>query len=207
MADKSKDGGAPIIIKKYANRRLYNTATSTYVTLDHLSQMVRDDQEFVVYDAKSGDDITRAVLTQIIFEEEGKGQSLLPVGFLRRLISLYGDGVQAFVPRYLEMAMDTFAGNQEQMRKNLENAFGGMFPFSQVEKMGKENMAMFQQAMDMFSPSPGAGPNPDREEAGASDEGKADDDAAADEGDAVDALRQQMAAMQQQLDELTRRKK
>ena len=107
---------APVVIKKYANRRLYNTSTSSYVTLDDLSRMVKEGREFVVFDAKSGDEITRAVLTQIIVEEEQKGQNLLPIGFLRQLISLYGDSMQWLVPRYLEQAMAAFALNQEQMR-------------------------------------------------------------------------------------------
>src|SRR5262249_33707608 len=111
---------APITIKKYANRRLYNTATSSYVTLDHLCQMVKDGVDFVVFDAKSGEDITRSVLTQIIVEEESKGQNLLPINFLRQLISFYGDNLQFLLPRYLEQSMESFALNQEQMRKYLK---------------------------------------------------------------------------------------
>jgi polyhydroxyalkanoate synthesis repressor PhaR len=162
MADQAvPEGGpkpAPVVIKKYANRRLYNTATSAYVTLDHLSQMVKDKTDFVVYDAKTGDDITRSVLTQIIFEEESKGgQTLLPIPFLRQLISFYGDSLQGVVPQYLEMSMTQFARNQEQMRRYLQNAFG-FNPFQQFESMGKQNMAMFEQAMRMFNPF-GTGPN------------------------------------------------
>lgn len=148
-ADKD---GEKIKIKKYANRRLYNTATSSYVTLDHLSQMVKDGIDFVVHDAKTGEDITRAVLTHIIVEEEGKGQNLLPISFLRQLISFYGDSLQAVVPRYLEMSMEALARNQEQLRET----FGHMFPFPGMEEVSKQNMAMFEQAMRMFSPfSPG----------------------------------------------------
>lgn len=143
---------APVVIKKYANRRLYNTATSAYVTLDHLSQMVKQKIDFVVYDAKTGDDITRPVLTQIIFEEESKGgQTLLPIPFLRQLISFYGDSLQSVVPQYLEMSMTQFARNQEQMRRYMQNAFG-FNPFQQFESMGKQNMAMFENAMRMFNP-------------------------------------------------------
>lgn len=142
------NNGGTIKIKKYANRRLYNTATSSYVTLDHLAQMVKEDIDFVVHDAKTGEDITRAVLTQIIVEEEGKGQNLLPISFLRQLISFYGDSLQAVVPRYLEMSMESLARNQEQLRQ----AFGHMFPFPGMEEMSKKNMAMFEQAMRMFSP-------------------------------------------------------
>ena len=161
MADQAvPEGGpkpAPVVIKKYANRRLYNTATSAYVTLDHLSQMVKDKTDFVVYDAKTGDDITRSVLTQIIFEEESKGgQTLLPIPFLRQLISFYGDSLQGVVPQYLEMSMTQFARNQEQMRRYMQNAFG-FNPFQQFESMGKQNMAMFENAMRMFNPFGTAG--------------------------------------------------
>ena len=156
-AKSAKDGGSPITIKKYANRRLYNTATSSYVTLDDLAKMVKAGSEFVVHDAKTGEDLTRAVLTQIIVEEEGKGQNLLPISFLRQLISLYGDSMQFMVPRYLEQAMSSFAGNQEQMRKNLQEAFGGLFPFGSLEEMGKQNLALFEKTMKMFSPFPQAG--------------------------------------------------
>ena len=146
------EGKAPIKIKKYANRRLYNTATSSYVTLDHLCQMVKQGQDFIVHDTKTGEDITRSVLTQIIVEEEAKGgQNMLPVSFLRQLISFYGDSLQGVVPQYLEMSMAQFARNQEQMRKYLQNAFG-FNPFQQFEAMGKQNMAMFEQAMRMFNP-------------------------------------------------------
>ena len=156
MAEQAvADGGpkpAPVVIKKYANRRLYNTSTSAYVTLEHLSQMVKDKTDFVVYDAKTGDEITRSVLTQIIFEEESKGgQTLLPIPFLRQLISFYGDSLQGVVPQYLEMSMAQFARNQEQMRGYMQNAFG-FNPFQQFETMGKQNMAMFEKAMQVFNP-------------------------------------------------------
>jgi polyhydroxyalkanoate synthesis repressor PhaR len=158
MDDKGIAEVPPVVIKKYANRRLYNTATSSYVTLDDLSRMVKAGREFVVYDAKTGEEITRAVLTQIIVEEEQKGQNLLPISFLRQLISLYGDSMQWLVPRYLEHAMTTFARNQEQMRKNLQDAFGGLFPFGPLEEMGKQNLALFEKAMKMFSPFPAVPP-------------------------------------------------
>ena len=165
---KSGPKPAPVVIKKYANRRLYNTATSSYVTLDHLSQMVKDKTDFVVYDAKTGEDITRSVLTQIIFEEESKGgQTLLPIPFLRQLISFYGDSLQGVVPQYLEMSMTQFARNQEQMRSYLQNAFG-FNPFQQFESMGKQNMAMFAKAvrlLNLFVPRTGrvdAGPSKPR---------------------------------------------
>ncbi len=152
MADKEDQKSAPITIKKYANRRLYNTATSSYVTLDHLCQMVKDGLDFVVYDAKTGEDITRSVLTQIIVEEESKGQNLLPISFLRQLIGFYGDNMQWMVPRYLEYSMQSFARNQEQMRDYFQNTLGGMFPFGRLDEVSKQNFAMFERAMRMFSP-------------------------------------------------------
>ena len=149
-SDKPGDG-RPVVVKKYANRRLYNTATSSYVTLDDLARMIKDGGDFVAYDAKTGEDITRPVLTQIIVEQEQKGQNLLPISFLRQLISLYGDSMQFLVPGYLEQAMIAFARNQEQMRKNLQATFG-MFPFGQFEEVGKQNIALFERALKMLSP-------------------------------------------------------
>lgn len=153
MANKPDDEDKPITIKKYANRRLYNTATSSYVTLDHLSQMVKDGTDFAVFDAKSGEDITRQVLTHIIVEEESKGgQNLLPINFLRHLISFYGDSLQSLVPQYLDHSMGSFARNQEQMRHYMSDALDGLMPFQQFEEMGKQNMALFEGAMKMFTP-------------------------------------------------------
>jgi len=157
MSQTSTTEPLPIVIKKYANRRLYNTATSSYVTLDDLSGMVKEGGEFVVYDAKTGDDITRSVLTQIIVEEEQKGHNLLPISFLRQLIGFYGDSMQWLVPRYLEHTMKSFSLNQDQMRKSLQDAFGGLFPFGGLEEMGKQNMALFEKTMKMFSPYPAPG--------------------------------------------------
>jgi polyhydroxyalkanoate synthesis repressor PhaR len=151
-SDQPSAGKKPVVVKKYANRRLYNTATSSYVTLDDLAQMIKEGGDFAVFDAKTGEDITRSVLTQIIVEQEQKGQNLLPISFLRQLISFYGDNMQFLVPGYLEQAMIAFARNQEQMRQNLRNTFGGMFPFGQFEEMGKQNMALFEQALKMLSP-------------------------------------------------------
>src|SRR3569623_2875558 len=147
--------GQPVRIKKYANRRLYNTATSSYVTLDYLAQMVRNGTECTVEDAKTGEDITRSVLTQIIVEEESKGQNMLPINFLRQLISLYGDNLQFLVPRYLEQSMESFSKNQDQMRSYMKDSFGGMFPMDRFEEMSKQNMAFFQQAMQMWNPFKG----------------------------------------------------
>src|SRR5882672_9167764 len=141
-SEQSAGDKKPTIVKKYANRRLYNTATSSYVTLDDLATMIKQGGDFVVYDAKTGEDITRSVLTQIIVEQEQKGQNLLPISFLRQLIGFYGDSMQFLVPGYLEQAMLAFARNQEQMRDSLRTTFGGMFPFSQFEEMGKQNMVL-----------------------------------------------------------------
>jgi polyhydroxyalkanoate synthesis repressor PhaR len=146
---------SPVVVKKYANRRLYNTESSSYVTLDDLAGMVRLGRDFVVYDAKSGEEITRSVLTQIIVEEESKGRSLLPESFLRQLIGFYGDSLQALVPRYLEVAMAGFAKQQEQMRRSVEQAMGGFMPFPSpfgLEEMSKQNMAMMERAMSLFAP-------------------------------------------------------
>src|SRR5437764_1588946 len=155
MSTSSSDqpgGRKPVVVKKYANRRLYNTASSSYVTLDDLAKMIKEGGDFVVYDAKTGEDLTRSVMTQIIVEQEQKGgQNMLPISFLRQLIGLYGDSMQFLVPGYLEQAMMTFARNQEQMRKNLRATFG-IFPFGQFEEMGKQNIALFEQALKMLSP-------------------------------------------------------
>jgi polyhydroxyalkanoate synthesis repressor PhaR len=142
----------PVVVKKYANRRLYNTESSSYITLDNLADMVRQGRDFVVYDAKSGDDITRSVLTQIIVEEEGKGQNLLPINFLRQLIGLYGGSMQGLVPKYLEHAMTSFAQQQEQMRTALQKTMGTIFPFGNIEEVGRQNMAMMERAFTMFTP-------------------------------------------------------
>ncbi|MEM6462677.1 MAG: polyhydroxyalkanoate synthesis repressor PhaR [Pseudomonadota bacterium] len=154
-----------IVIKKYANRRLYNTGTSTYVTLDDLAVMVKDGEDFVVLDAKSGDDITHSVLTQIIFEQESKtGNTLLPVSFLRQLISFYGDQMQMLLPSYLEQSMSAFTAQQDQMREQISKAFGEtpmarnmQMPMAMMEEQVRRNSEIFQQAMKMFSPFTGAG--------------------------------------------------
>lgn len=150
----------PVVVKKYANRRLYNTESSSYITLDNLAEMVRKGRDFVVYDAKSGDDITRSVLTQIIVEEEGKGQNLLPTAFLRQLIGLYGGSMQGLVPTYLEQAMSAFAEQQEQVRDSVQKTMGsmtGLYPFGNLEEVSRQNVAMMERAMTMFSPFPRQG--------------------------------------------------
>jgi polyhydroxyalkanoate synthesis repressor PhaR len=144
-----KDGGT-VIVKKYANRRLYNTATSTYVTLEDLATMVREGVEFLVYDAKSNEDLTRQILTQIIFEEESRGEALLPVQFLRQLIGFYGGQMQGVLPSYLEMSLDNFSRQQEQLRGQFSKAFGATPGAGLIDEAVKRNMAMFEQAMKMF---------------------------------------------------------
>ena len=210
MADQAgPEGGpkpAPVVIKKYANRRLYNTATSAYVTLDHLSTMVKEKTDFVVYDAKTGDDITRSVLTQIIFEEESKGgQTLLPIPFLRQLISFYGDSLQGVVPQYLEMSMTQFARNQEQMRRYLQNAFG-FNPFQQFESMGKQNMAMFERAMRVFNPfqKDQGGPGAPAAANGQEPPAQVDASGAPNEA-AIDDLKRKLDELQNQLAELSKK--
>lgn len=184
---ETADNAQPITIKKYANRRLYNTATSSYVTLDHLAQMVKEGVEFAVRDAKTGDDITRSVLTQIIVEEEAKGTNLLPISFLRQLIRFYGDSLQWLVPRYLDHTMTAFSRNQDQMRTQMQEAFGGFIgPFGSLEEMGKQNMAMLERTMRMFSPFPATEPTPAR-----GDTGKE----IADLKEQVSALREQLETM------------
>ena len=147
----------PIVIKKYANRRLYNTDTSSYVTLDDLCDMVKEGADFIVYDAKSGEDLTRQVLTQIIFEQEGKGQNLLPINFLRNLISFYDNNLKEFVPTYLDTSMQTFLKNQEKMQEYMgKSSPVGMGSFNQVaqqfEEISKQNMELFAKAFSMFTP-------------------------------------------------------
>ena len=152
---KTGDTSPVVVVKKYANRRLYNTETSSYITLDNLADMVRQGRDFVVYDAKTGEDITRGVLTQIIVEEEGKGRALLPTAFLRQLIGFYGDQMQSLVPRFLEQAMGAFAQQQEQMRATMQKTMGSigtMFPFGNMEEVGRQNMAMMERALSLFTP-------------------------------------------------------
>lgn len=180
-----------IVIKKYANRRLYNTATSSYITLDQLARIVKDGADFVVQDAKSGEDITRAVLTQIIVEEESKGANLLPISFLKQLIGFYGDSMQTFVPRYLELSMESLAKNQEQVRDMVSRTFDQMFPSptDAVDGMVRNNMAMMRRTMEMFYPEGGE----------ASDE-------APDRSEDIHALQERIDSLQNQLDRISRSK-
>jgi len=205
-AAQAEQESAPVTIKKYANRRLYNTATSSYVTLDDLCQMVKDGINFVVFDAKSGEDITRPVLTQIIVEEEGKGQNLLPINFLRQLIGFYGDSLQSVVPRYLDYSMSSFARNQEQMRKYLQETFDGLFPFGNLEEVGKQNLAIIEQTMKMFSPFAAGGAAPETGEDAGEKAAAAAAQAAATEKGELDELKRKIEVLQEQLDALSKRR-
>jgi polyhydroxyalkanoate synthesis repressor PhaR len=185
----------PIAIKKYANRRLYNTGTSTYVTLEDLAAMVKGGEDFIVHDAKTGEDITRQVLAQIIFEQENKeGQSLLPIAFLRQLIRFYGDSMQMLVPRYLEVSLDSLTREQEKFRQQMAQAFGGS-PFGALEDQVRRNMEMFERAFAMFTPfarREGQGAEPDKgslQQIGS--------------GDEINDLKRQMDDIQKRLERLS----
>jgi polyhydroxyalkanoate synthesis repressor PhaR len=188
----------PVTIKKYANRRLYNTGTSSYVTLEDLATMVKAGDDFVVYDAKSGEDITRSVLAQIIFEQENKeGQSLLPIAFLRQLIRFYGDSMQMLVPRYLEVSIDSLTREQEKFRQQMAQAFG-VSAFSPLEDQVRRNMEMFERTFAMFAPfARRDGQEPEPEKAAPSAAG----------GEEFDDLKRQMEEMQKRLDRLSDKKR
>lgn len=192
-------GANTVVIKKYANRRLYNTATSTYVTLDDLSAMVKAGTDFVVYDAKTGEDITRSVLTQIIFEEENKGTNLLPINFLRQLIRFYGDQMQGLVPGYLDFSLSNLTKDQDKLREQMMGPFGGD-AFKSMEEQAKRNMSLFSDAMKMFNPFaaamgmgevPGSAPKTEQAEP-----------AAASNRDELKDLKDQLQAMQDKLNKL-----
>jgi polyhydroxyalkanoate synthesis repressor PhaR len=195
----------PVVIKKYANRRLYNTGTSTYVTLEDLAEMVKKGEEFTVQDAKTGDDITHPVLTQIIFELENKeGQNMLPIPFLRQLISFYGDQMQMIVPSFLEQSMIAFSKEQERLREQMKAAFGKApidvmkmsAPMKALEEQTRRNMEMFQNAMRMFSPFPPAGASvePSAKEPPAKETGGKSAE--------LQELKDQIAAMQRKIDSM-----
>ncbi|MGZ8362944.1 MAG: polyhydroxyalkanoate synthesis repressor PhaR [Caulobacteraceae bacterium] len=200
-ASAEPDNGPRVVIKKYANRRLYNTATSTYVTLEHLAEMVRQGTDFVVYDAKTGEDITRGVLAQIIFEEESRGENLLPLQFLRQLIRFYGDSMQSFLPGYLEMSLDGFAKRREEMRQQFPAVPAAAEALEAYQAQVRQNLALFDNAMKMFTPfGMGAAAKPAAAEA----------DKAAPEtplaSDPLAEMRRQMEAMQQQIRDLAAKK-
>ena len=202
----------PVTIKKYANRRLYNTGTSTYVTLEDLASMVKAGEDFVVFDAKTGEDITRSVLAQIIFEQENKeGQNLLPINFLRQLIRFYGDSMQMLVPRYLEVSLESLTREQEKFRQQMAQAFGGT-PFGALEEQARRNMEMFERAFAMFAPFGRRGG-----QAGAPGSGQAGTEAdksaqpaqptGSNGGDEIDDLKRQMEEMQKRLDRLSQKER
>ena len=187
-------GGERVVIKKYANRRLYNTRSSAYVTLEHLSEMVKEGIDFVVYDAKTNEDITRSVLTQIIFDEESRGQNLLPIQFLRQLIRFYGDSMQMLVPRYLEVSIESLTREQEKFRQQLAQTFGvGAFP--SLEEQVRRNMDMFERAFAMFAPFA-------RREAQAGEAAAEPGKPASKTGD-IDDLKRQLEEMQKKVDRLS----
>ena len=189
--------GERVVIQKYANRRLYNKATSSYITLEDLSKMVKNGVDFVVHDAKNGEDITRKVLTQIIFEEEGRGQNLLPVAFLRQLIGFYGDRMQAFLPSFLELSLDSFIRQQERVRTQAPLATPpGMGVF---DEQIRQNMALFDRAMKMFTPFAFRG---DEMAGGAP---KTATPAAAKDEESLVEIKRQMAAMQEQIAALSKK--
>ena len=187
-----KGGGDTVVIKKYANRRLYNTSTSAYVTLEDLATMVREGVDFVVFDAKTNDDLTRQVLTQIIFEEESRGEALLPVQFLRQLIGFYGGQMQSVLPSYLELSLDNFVRQQEQFRSQFSRAFGATPGVGMFDEQVKQNIAMFERAMKMFTPMAYAPRTEPEKPAGPQPAGDA----------ALDEMRRQMEEMRAQLDRM-----
>jgi len=201
LSETQSAAPGPIIIKKYANRRLYNTQTSSYVTLDHLCEMVKDGVEFEVRDARSGDDITRQVLAQIIFEQENKeGQSLMPIAFLRQLIRFYGDSMQMLVPRYLEVSIDSLTREQEKFREQLAQAFGGS-PFGALEDQVRRNMELFERTFSMFTPFA----RREGQAAAEQDKGTPQSGGGGEAGGAgdIDGLKRQMEEMQRRLDRLS----
>jgi polyhydroxyalkanoate synthesis repressor PhaR len=204
----------PVVIKKYANRRLYNTDTSTYVTLDDLAAMVKSGRDFVVFDAKSGDDLTHSVLTQIIVEQESRmgGQTLLPIPFLRQLIRFYGDSIERMVPSYLQVSLETLAKEQERFRKNFADAFTPAGAFEAYQEQARKNLAMFEQAMAMFSPfgkppaaRQGAEGEAIKSEAAKPETAKPAPVVTAERSGELDQMKSQLAAMQAKLDELSRK--
>lgn len=201
--DTSADKKEQVVIKKYANRRLYNTETSTYVTLDDLAQMVRNDKDFVVYDAKSGDDLTHAVLTQIIVEQESRegGQTLLPIPFLRQLIRFYDDNIGSMVPSYLQFSLENLVKEQEKFRTLFASAFSNpAAAFEAYQDQARKNMAMFEQAMKMWTSFGGAA-NPQVKRGEIGDPPLATE---APKGGELDELKAQLSAMQQRLERIAK---
>jgi polyhydroxyalkanoate synthesis repressor PhaR len=205
VARDAEQDSRPVIIKKYANRRLYNTDTSTYVTLEDLAEMVRSERDFVVYDAKTGEDLTHSVLTQIIVEQESRGTNLLPIGFLRQLIRFYGDSMQKLVPSYLEFSLDSLTRQQEQYRRRFAHTFGTA-AFEAMQDQVRKNFAAFERALGLFTPfSKGDAPPQD---VPALDKPEAKQPANANSkpnDEEIATLKAELTAMQQRLEQLSRR--
>ena len=203
MARDAEHESRPVIVKKYANRRLYNTDTSTYVTLEDLAEMVRSERDFVVYDAKSGEDLTHSVLTQIIVEQESRGTNLLPIGFLRQLIRFYGDSMQKLVPSYLEFSLDSLTRQQEQYRRRFAHVFGTA-AFEAMQEQVRKNFETFERALGMFTPfaATDASEGEKAPEAEKSEPRSASDKPGEDE---IANLKAELNAMQQRLEQLSRR--
>ncbi len=199
MSQKSDGKEETIVIKKYANRRLYNTATSTYVTLDDLAEMVKSGADFTVKDAKTGEDITHSVLTQIIFEQESKGENMLPVSFLRQLIRFYGDSMQHLVPSYLNVSLDMLTQEQDRLRNSMDTSFAKT-PFDAMEDQVRQNMDMFKQAVTMFSPFAGSMDTAPESPSEPAEEPETP------QPNEMELLRDQLAKMQSQLDRLDKDK-
>ena len=206
MARDAEQESRPVIIKKYANRRLYNTDTSTYVTLEDLAEMVEGERDFVVYDAKSGEDLTHAVLTQIIVEQESRGTNLLPIGFLRQLIRFYGDSMQRLVPSYLEFSLNSLTRQQEQYRRRFAHTFGTA-AFDAMQEQVRKNFATFERALGLFSPFTAA-PTAmalRRQAAAATERVEAKGANSKPSEDEIATLKAELTAMQQRLEQLSRR--
>lgn len=196
----------PTVIKKYANRRLYNTGTSTYVTLEDLGVMVKDEEDFVVFDAKSGDEITRSVLTQIIFEQESKGENLLPIAFLRQLIRFYGNSMQSIVPSYLEFSLSNLTKDQDKFRDHLSQTFGATTAFDVIEDQVKRNSELFARSIRMFSPF-GADGEPGETELTTSKPPEAASPASSSKADTdIELLRKELKDMQKKIDTIAKGK-
>lgn len=201
---ENDDRSKPVIVKKYANRRLYNTETSSYVTLEDLAEMVRSERDFLVYDAKSGEDLTHSVLTQIIVEEEGKGgQNLLPIGFLRQLIRFYGNSIEQLVPKYLEFSLETLTREQEKYSKQFTDTFGGG-AFEAMQEQARQNMAIFERAFSLFAPFSTFDPMHEAPKAPQPKQPEKNEASTGTTVDELSLLKAQLSAMQEQLDRLSK---
>jgi polyhydroxyalkanoate synthesis repressor PhaR len=204
VARDAEQDSRPVIIKKYANRRLYNTDTSTYVTLEDLAEMVRSERDFVVYDAKTGEDLTHSVLTQIIVEQESRGTNLLPIGFLRQLIRFYGDSMQKLVPSYLEFSLDSLTRQQEQYRRRFAHAFGTA-AFEAMQEQVRKNFATFERALGLFSPFTKCDAPESNIQGETTETGEAKPANSKPAEDEIATLKAELSAMQQRLEQLSRR--